>query len=151
MARKFLMIILLCILAFYVEAKNNDFIIPEKIGIRKSSLRIEEVIPPAILESESAEESMYGKYKKAYSTAPPPIPHSVKDYMPITQKKNACIECHEIDKAKLFNIKSMPYSHYVNARTGQKLPFFYNGIYNCSLCHVPQLNIQLPVQNIFSK
>lgn len=128
-------------------SKNSIFasqqtIYYEKMGIRQSSLENEAVVPPKILEPQIATLTEPGRSKKLikpYFTAPPQIPHSVKEYLPITQKSNMCLSCHK------------PQSHFFHPRTGQKLNSIYYGMYNCSMCHTPQLDVEPPVKNIFNK
>ena len=38
---------------------------------------------------------------KSYHTAPPMVPHTVAEYLPITMETNECMECH--DKKKLID------------------------------------------------
>jgi cytochrome c-type protein NapB len=98
------------------------------------------------------------KIKRAFQDAPPMIPHSVKDMLPITQNNNQCITCH-VDSAPYDkSIPSVPVSHMTNFRPAgsiaikhgntsseklanvsiKKLNHLYQGRYNCSQCHAPQ-------------
>lgn len=130
--------VFLIITGFFIA----NFVCAEDMGIRKSALDKEIVNLPEASEPNSAKLPPAGKaktIKKPYFTAPPQTPHSVKEYLPITQKSNMCINCHKPD------------SHFYNPRTGQKLSHLFNGMYNCSMCHTPQQDVSLPVKNNFKK
>jgi len=135
-------------------AEQHKAIPYEQTGIRKTSLYSEIVVPPDIVEPQSAmisQPDRLKRYGEIYSGAPPQIPHSIKGFLPITQITNMCLNCHTMPAAKSLNTNSVPESHFINTRTGQKLTHIYYGMYNCSMCHTPQLNIQLPVENNFKK
>lgn len=64
--------------------------------------------------------------------APKPVPHSVTEYLPITQEKNQCILCHK--RGGLEPKKGeIPNTHYEKDGTLSALRW------ECSLCHAPNL------------
>lgn len=90
---------------------------------------------------------------RAYSGAPPQIPHSVEDFLPITAQKNKCNTCHEkparIGKTTAKGMPPpMPESHYNKAQNG-KLEFS-DSRYVCVQCHTPQANVKDLVGNTFT-
>lgn len=76
-----------------------------------------------------------GAARAAYG-APPLVPHSVDDYLPIGVDKNACIGCHDRPGSKKAKgqATTMPPTHYV--KTDGK-PRVSGDYYNCGLCHAP--------------
>lgn len=65
--------------------------------------------------------------------APKPVPHSVTEYLPITQEKNQCILCHK--KAGAQPKKGeIPATHYEKDGKLSALRW------ECSLCHAPNVD-----------
>lgn len=90
---------------------------------------------------------------RAYSGAPPQIPHGIDDYLPITAQKNGCNGCHNkparIGKKAVAGVPTpMPESHYHKSDTG-KLEFS-DSRYICVQCHTPQANVKDLVGNSFT-
>lgn len=87
---------------------------------------------------------------RAYEGAPPQVPHEVATMLPITMKKNECMECHDkphlIGKGKK-GIAPMPESHYVKVDGKMKA---WGARYVCDQCHVPQANVKPLVANTFA-
>jgi cytochrome c-type protein NapB len=132
------------------QAKSE--ITPEEIGIRQAPVEEEDTAPPAIIDPEYAPKPPPGtskKYKRAYENAPPQIPHSTEGLLPITKENNACLGCHMPEVAKAVKATPIPPTHFINFRTGQKLNHLYQGRYNCTQCHAPQLDVQPVVKNTF--
>lgn len=128
-------------------------ITPEDIGLRNVPVEEEEkAAPPPLIDPEYAPKPPPGaskKYKRAYENAPPQIPHSTEGLLPITKENNACLGCHMPEVAKAVKATPIPPTHFVNFRTGQKLDHLYQGRYNCTQCHAPQLDVQPLVKNEF--
>jgi len=58
------------------------------------------------------------KFERAFENAPPMIPHSVDDLLPITKSNNQCIGCHMPAEAKSMGLGATPIppSHFTNYR-----------------------------------
>ena len=90
---------------------------------------------------------------RAYSGAPPQIPHSIEDFLPITTQKNECNNCHNkparIGKKVAKGLPPpMPESHYHKSDSG-KLEFS-DSRYVCVQCHTPQADVKELVGNSFN-
>ena len=91
-----------------------------------------------------------GVLSRAYEGAPPQIPHSIDDFLPIKADDNSCLGCH--DKPALMGKKikgmatAMPDSHYTKAEGKWTRN---NSRYVCTLCHLPQANVKDLVGNSF--
>lgn len=88
----------------------------------------------------------------SYHTAPPMIPHTTQDMVPIRQDFNLCKDCHvqpDLIGQKLEPGMPVPapVSHYVNAKKGQ----LYMGRWNCTQCHRDQAEVDVLVQSTFQK
>ncbi|MEZ0322858.1 MAG: nitrate reductase cytochrome c-type subunit [Hydrogenothermaceae bacterium] len=135
------------------KVQQKSEIAPEDVGLRNAPLEEEEkTAPPAIIDPEYAPKPPPGsskKYKRAYENAPPQIPHSTEGLLPITKENNACLGCHMPEVAKTVKATPIPPTHFINFRTGEKLNHLYQGRYNCTQCHAPQLDVQPLVKNNF--
>lgn len=90
------------------------------------------------------------KFDRSFENAPPLIPHSLEDLVPITKDFNSCLSCHMPDVAADAGATPVPKTHLIDFRTGKYL----NGAlsderFNCTQCHVPQANAQPLVKNSF--
>jgi len=87
----------------------------------------------------------------SYNTAPPMIPHSVKNMLPITRHNNECLVCHKPAPAKALGIKAMPKDHFVdNFENGKKTGVRVAGSrFNCTQCHAPQAKLDPVIENKF--
>ncbi len=108
--------------------------------------------------------------ERSFENAPPLIPHTVKGMYTITTKKNECTLCHlKTKEGKEKEGKPVPESHFTDYRpkiekegdlyavqaeenevvavsTGNELN---KAMYNCNLCHAPQANITVEIDNFF--
>lgn len=94
---------------------------------------------------------------RAYSGAPPQIPHDISDFLPITAQSNLCVACHnqpaQWGKAPEQGVATaIPASHYTDLRRapGKVTENLINARYNCNQCHVPQTDAPALVKNTFS-
>lgn len=89
---------------------------------------------------------------RAFENAPPMIPHSVEDMLPITQDSNACLTCHDPAVAKDMGAIPTPSSHthdFIDGKAkdlGKVAP----SRFNCVQCHTPQSNAPALINNTFS-
>ncbi len=113
------------------------------------------------------------RFQRSYENAPPLIPHSIEGLVPITLKRNACLDCHMPNVAKSVGATPMPPTHFKDFffDTKKKLikQKLYEDViaykarltlmakkediapqrYNCVQCHVPQANAKPLVANTF--
>jgi len=109
-------------------------------------------------------------YDRAFENAPPLIPHSIIDFVPITTNSNLCLNCHTPKNAKDIGATSIPGTHFTNYRPGLikenglvKVDAKQNEVvaislgenldmarYNCTECHVPQAKVEVDVENYFT-
>ena len=71
--------------------------------------------PPAV----KADESAPGErpvLPRPYAGAPPRIPHGVDDFLPITPRQNACLDCHGVKEKEPGQPTPIPASHYTDYR-----------------------------------
>jgi cytochrome c-type protein NapB len=99
-------------------------------------------------------------FDRAFPDAPPQIPHTVEDMLPITREDNECLVCHHPENALEKQDVPLPESHFQRAmmakgKQGQPMVWVVKGYeqakdvvgtrYNCSMCHTPQAtNVSTP-------
>jgi cytochrome c-type protein NapB len=114
----------------------------EGIGFRKETLFNEQGVEPPVATFTTVAPGSSQNLERAFSTAPPQIPHSVEGLLPIKTDSNSCIACHLPAVAAALKATSVPDSH---MRDGG----LSNARFSCSQCHVPQANVELVVDNDF--
>lgn len=120
-------------------------------GIRQTSLNAgSENLPVVKYNNQAPVPGQVKLYKKSFVTAPPMIPHSVSGMVPITIKRNMCLNCHMPAPAKAMGIIPMPKDHFVDNFDGDKhVQKVAGSRYNCTQCHVPQAKVNPVVENKF--
>jgi len=86
---------------------------------------------------------------RSFENAPPLIPHSLDDLLPITSDENQCLECHAPENAEDSEATPTPASHLYDIRRDVKLPAVNPANYNCDLCHVEQADTGELIDNLF--
>jgi nitrate reductase (cytochrome), electron transfer subunit len=139
------------VLSLSASAVQDQTVPDENLGLSKTS--VFDVPDPAVFEYSKADPGTVGKRaERSYNTAPPMIPHTTKDMVPITRDFNLCKDCHV--QPDLIGTKlapgipvPAPASHYTNVKAGE----LYMGRWNCTQCHREQANVKNLVVNTFKK
>jgi cytochrome c-type protein NapB len=84
------------------------------LGLSKGSV-FDVPTPPAVKTNES-NPGEAPLLPRPYVIAPPRVPHAVADFLPITQKQNACLDCHAVKEKKQGDPTPIPPSHYTDYR-----------------------------------
>jgi cytochrome c-type protein NapB len=121
------------------------------LGLAKSSV-FDTPTPPAV----KANDSNPGELPvlpRPYVIAPPRIPHAVGDFLPITQKQNACLDCHAVKEKKTGEPTPIPASHYTDFRNapGRLGGEVVGARYVCVSCHVAKTDAPDLVGNRFGR
>ena len=109
------------------------------------------------LDSEAGESKLI---ERAFPDAPPQIPHTLVDMLPITANDNECVECHHPDNVGSEADLPLPKSHFSRAVMGsggkgdsqvwvvkgyEDVKEVVGGRYNCTICHTPlATNVDTP-------
>ena len=91
-------------------------------------------------------------FERSFENAPPLIPHTLDDMLPITAENNMCTTCHLPEAAQAMQIKSVPQSHLADLRDENQKSLdgaLSMARYDCVSCHVIQTNATQLVQNKF--
>jgi len=120
-----------------------------ELGLSKGSV-FDVPTPPAV----KANDSNPGEgplVPRPYVIAPPRIPHTVGDFLPITQKQNACLDCHAVKEKQQGNPTPIPPSHYTDYRNApDRVGGQVAGArYVCVSCHAARTDAPNLVGNRF--
>jgi nitrate reductase (cytochrome), electron transfer subunit len=85
---------------------------------------------------------------RTFSTQPPVVPHAVEKFDEINLEGNQCLDCHSAANYKKAKAPQIGDSHFVD-RDGKKHEDATNGRYNCTQCHVPQIDAPPLVESVF--
>jgi cytochrome c-type protein NapB len=97
---------------------------------------------------------------RSFSDAPPLIPHTVEDMLPIYADENECLECHHPDNVTSKDDLPLSDTHFerpviVEGKKNEpmrnkvdryeKAVDLFGARYNCTMCHAPQAgNVKTP-------
>jgi cytochrome c-type protein NapB len=99
---------------------GNDPVPDVRLGLAKGSV-FDVPAPPSVKPNDSAP-GEGPVLPRPYLIAPPRIPHAVGDFLPITPKQNACVDCHAIKEKKPGEPTPIPPSHYTDYRNAPDRP-----------------------------
>lgn len=122
----------------------------EQMGLSRTSVNVDP--DPAIFEYRQADPSTSGVLPRAFSGAPPQVPHNLDGLIPITRDSNTCVSCHQqpdqVGKKKVKGEPTpLPATHYTDVKNNA----LHMGRYNCTQCHTPQANVNPLVGNTFKR
>jgi len=83
--------------------------------------------------------------------APPPIPHGIGDFLPLTLTENGCLDCHLVEEKVEGEPTPIPPSHFVDLRNApdDMRDDVAGARYVCVTCHVAQTGAAPLVKNDF--
>lgn len=145
-------VLALALLALAAPGAPAGKAVPEAdIGLAKTG-PAEVAPPPSVKENDSAP-GVRPVRPRAYPGAPPVVPHGVDDFLPITPRQNACVDCHAVAGKKKGEPTPIPPSHYVDARNapGERAGEVVGARWSCTACHVPQADVKPLVGSPFAR
>lgn len=89
------------------------------------------------------------KIARTFSTQPPVIPHDTEKFGDVNLEENSCMDCHSAANYQKKKAPKIGDSHFIDPRTGKKLAEATMARYNCTQCHVPQVDAKPLVENTF--
>lgn len=140
-----------------------------QLGLRKVDLYTEDTAVPDGTNYNKEAPGTSKRFDRAYTNAPPMIPHDIDDLGEIDKNNNACLGCHMPDVAKTMKATPIPKTHFTSFRASIEVDSddnvkaesedqiikkdlhgkLWQGRYNCSACHAPQTKGDLKVTNTF--
>ncbi len=161
-------ILLAIILIGCSHKKTNDIIEEDQLGIIDADVKSEDTnlkAKPRYVNSKPGESE---KIERSFENAPPLIPHTTIGFFPIKKENNICLSCHLPEKAKETGAVELPATHFTDLRPVmvevdgvlefedesnihiQELDEPNHAYYNCSQCHVPQTQVTINIENLFT-
>lgn len=151
-----------------VYAVNTD-VDETQLGLRKVDIYTEDTAIPNGTNYHMEAPGTSKRFDRAYTNAPPMIPHDISDLGEIDKNNNACIGCHMPDVAKSMGATPIPKTHFTSFRPSVESDAddnfksesndviikkdlhgqLWQGRYNCTQCHAPQTTGALKVGNTF--
>ena len=152
------------------KAKVATVVTEASLGLRKTDLYTEDSTTASKTEYRTTQAMGSAKIKRAFQDAPPMIPHDTTGMLPIKTEDNRCVSCHMPSMASGMGATPIPVSHFTDFRPKHKV---VNGTFqkavdnyknevaivthdtlqgsrfNCTLCHAPQSQGNLAVENTF--
>ncbi len=122
-----------------------------EIGLAKGSVFEVLVPPPAV--PNTTDPGDLPPVGRAFPSAPPLVPHTVADFMPITREENWCVDCHMLDwtTPDEGDPTRISFSHYVDLRgdTDEIGSEVVGARWVCVSCHLPANDVPALVINTF--
>jgi len=112
-------------------------------ALRGSTPLNQEGPPPAM----TPEQNTSVREPRNYPEQPPVIPHATEGYE-VSINANKCLSCHARTRVRESQAPMISITHFTD-REGQFLASVSPRRYFCTECHVPQHNVQVPVENEF--
>lgn len=119
------------------------------LGLRKTALS-DDRVPPSFVFPEDGPGGN-DRLPLPYEGAPPLIPHSLEEFLPITSSENACVLCHQTGSTDPEDPPQVPASHLTDLRRAPDVvrETVAGARWNCTACHVTQSNAPALVENRF--
>lgn len=164
----FLFLVALAISSCHSNKNDTSYIDEDKLGIIYADVNSADTELPHMAGFAKATPGVAGTLDRSFENAPPLIPHNTDGFFPIKIDNNICFTCHLPDKAKESGATSMPKTHFTNLRphmtekdgklvfeetkelTQEDLKEPNNAYFNCSQCHVPQAEVSVDIENLFT-
>ncbi len=148
----------------------SEIVTEESLGLRKTDLYSENTTTAVKTEYSRAQATTSTKIQRAFQDAPPMIPHNTIGMLPIKINDNRCISCHMPEMAGGLGATPLPSSHFTdfrpkhtikNGKFQKAVDNYKNEVainktdklqgsrFNCTLCHAPQSQGDLIVENNF--
>jgi cytochrome c-type protein NapB len=148
---------------FAVGAGANDKEVDDGIDVYFRDAGLMALSDQALEKYPETEAGESALFDRSFPDAPPQIPHSVVDALPITWDDNQCLECHHPDNVASEADAPLPKSHFSRAvmgrgKKGAAMIWVVKGYeetkelagnrYACSMCHTPQAtNVDTPAND----
>ena len=159
------------------DLSTKKIITEESLGLRKTNLYEEEAETVGEFTDYSRPAAGASQvFERAFTNAPPMIPHDIEGMLPIVKNNNICLSCHMPEMAKnIPGATAIPASHFATFRpttsigkdgkmtkSGKsvdntsdlltvvtKMDTLSHSRFNCSQCHAPQAKQEPLVGNTF--
>lgn len=169
MKNRYLFIIPMAVILIECSHKEaNELIEEDQLGIIDADVKSEDTNLKSMARYVDTKPGESEKFERSFENAPPLIPHTTIGFFPIKKDNNICLSCHLPEKAKETGAVELPATHFTDLRPAmvevdgvlefedesnlhmQKLDEPNHAYYNCSQCHVPQTQVTINIENLFT-
>ena len=84
---------------------------------------------------------------RAFAMQPPVIPHQIENYQ-VDRNFNKCMTCHGRDRVPDSQAPMVSVTHFMDRDNNFRAEISPRR-YFCTQCHVPQMDVKVPVENTF--
>jgi len=148
--------------------RNEGYIEEDTLGLIDASVKSEETNLKEKADYAQLQPGKAEKIDRAFENAPPLIPHTTTGFFPIKGENNICFSCHLPDKVEKSGAVAIPATHFTSLRPKmvevdgvlqfedeqdvyvEKLDTTNHAYFNCSQCHVPQTDVTVDIENLFT-
>ena len=159
---------LIVILIGCSHKKANDIIEDKQLGIIEADVKSEDTNLKSKARYVDSKPGESEKIERSFENAPPLIPHTTIGFFPIKKDNNICLSCHLPEKAKETGAVELPATHFTDLRPAmvevdgvlefedesniyiQELDEPNYAFFNCFQCHVPQTQVTINIENLFT-
>lgn len=147
---------------------SNNFIDEDELGFIDADLSSDDTYLKEKAKYADSQPGKTAEINRSFENAPPLIPHSTKGFFPIKIHNNICLSCHLPENAKETGARELSKTHFMNWRpkpeetdglfsiaandsvATKRFEKLNNSYFNCSQCHVPQTNVTVNIENLFT-
>jgi cytochrome c-type protein NapB len=130
--------------AALLAATISTFAMAQTFSALRGSTPLDQEGPPPVM---TPEMNTSEREARSYPEQPPLIPHSTEGYE-VSIRGNKCLSCHARSRIRESQAPMISITHFAD-RDGQFLASISPRRYFCTQCHVPQHNVNAPVDNDF--
>lgn len=148
--------------------RSESYIDEDELGIIDASVRSEDTHLSEKAEYGNLQPGQAGTLERSFENAPPLIPHTTSGFFPIKKENNICLSCHMPEMTEQSGAIAIPATHFTSLRPQmvevdgvlqfveedkvhiQDMNKLNHAYFNCSQCHVPQAEVTVDIENLFS-
>ena len=112
-------------------------------GLRGSAALDTEAVPP--LMPKMSNDDL--RKQRSFAMQPPLIPHQIENYQ-VDKSFNKCMSCHGRDRVADSQAPMVSVTHFADREDNYRSEISPRR-YFCTQCHVPQMDVKVPVANVF--
>jgi len=140
----FLLLLMVCATGVLAQLRDNDLQGGLQNGLRGSAALNTEAAPP-LLPKMVNDDLRKGR---AFAMQPPVIPHQIENYQ-VDKSFNKCMSCHGRERIAESQAIMVSVTHYADRDANFRTEISPRR-YFCTQCHVPQMEVKVPVANGFA-
>lgn len=137
---KKILALLFCFLVFFTYAQTTDRHPPGLRGTAPLEREAAAPLMPKMINDDI-------RKGRAFAMQPPVIPHQIENYQ-IDKNFNKCMTCHGRERVPESQAPMVSVTHFMDRDNNFRSEISPRR-YFCTQCHVPQMDVKVPVDNTF--